>query len=255
MNICLPYTYFAGDIFRCLCGDLNIAFTAAPKPGKYTRQIGELYARQTLCEGLSAVLGSLCECCYLGADTAIVFAPCGACSAQRIRLKLQNCLEQSGLHMKVVCVAPHAQGNKELFTFLKENSTCSYFEFAEAKKLFYECVSLAEEFLQIKNNLVPDDVLRQYLRSVEKEICRAQGLLQMKVRMRCAVKKLSAFTATQEQPALVGEIPYRDGDYFGLEKSACFGGFFEKRKPLFSTAAIPAFAPQKLPCNAEKTCI
>ena len=94
MNICLPDTYLLNDVFRCLFADLKVPFTRAPKSGKYTAQIGACYCDEALCDGLQGVLGSLVECHYLGADTALVFAPCGECSGAQIQTKLSACLRK-----------------------------------------------------------------------------------------------------------------------------------------------------------------
>ena len=229
MNVCLPYTAYVNDVFRCLFHDVGLAFTQAPMPGKYTHEIGKIFAGGTLCPGLEAVLGSLCECAYLGADTAMIFTPCGTCSEQRIRLKLTNCLEENGLTMHLVCIGAFAQGNKAFFRWVKENSGRSPVEIWEAKRLFYDCMGSLERFLCLKQSAAEDENAKKYILTAEKELAKAASLLRLKALLNVFNKKLGTLCA-REPVQLVErrEEPYATGDYFSLAQTKSFYGFFEK---------------------------
>lgn len=237
MNICIPYTYMVNDLFRCLSSDFHIAFTAAPVPGRYTRQIGKMYGGESLCEGLSTVLGSVCECYYLGADTALVFAPCGECSAQRIRLKIHNCLEANGVKMNVVCVSPFCEEGKAIFAFLKQNSTVSFLEYRAIKQQFYECSRLLAHFSRLCASVSQSaPTLERYLHGVQEEIKKTSSLFDLKILLRTILKKMQPF---ESAPATVPQgrtFPYADEDYFDLKNALSFGDFFE-RKPAQRAAA------------------
>lgn len=239
MNLCLAYMDLPGDLFRCLCHDLHIPFTPAPKPGKYTRKIGEVYARGTLCEGLCDVLGSLCECCYLGADTALVFVPCGSCSTQRILLKLQNCFKQNGLQLRLIAVEPLWAGRRELFRFLKENSNCSLYEFWEAKRRFCECALLLERFWRLKTRLEGSANVHSCLQTYEKELLQANSLLEFKIYLNFILKKLAAFEDSRA-PEIHEESLLYEADIYGGES----GGFYR---------FLQAHLPCENTCTAHKT--
>ena len=106
--------------------------------------------------------------------------------------------------------------------------------------------------MRIKNNLIPDAVLREYVCSAEKDMRQASGLLPLKVRLSCVNKKLAAFTRAGEAQRVVGDMPCRDGDYFKLEQNTSFGGFFEQKRHWFTAASAPVSA---VPCTAGKHCV
>lgn len=232
MNICLPYTYLIGDLFRCLFTDLSIDFTSAPKPGKYTLQIGQSFSGGTLCPGLQRVLGSIAECRYLGSDTALIFAPCGGCSAERIKRKLENCLEENGLGIKIIAFEPSRFSQKSFWKELREKSPVSLFEFKSAKMRFFECVRLLERFLKIKRQLVSNPVSDAYLKKTMKDILSARTLFDLKLLLSLYTKRLGSLERKNEAVSLEkNALPYLDGDYFNVEKTGFFeGDFFNSTK-------------------------
>ena len=253
MNVCLPYTAYVNDVFRCLFHDVGLAFTQAPVPGKYTHEIGKTFAGGTLCPGLADVLGSLCECAYLGADTAMVFTPCAGCSEQRIRQKLVNCLEENGLRMHLVCVGAFAQGNKAFFRWLKENSSRSPFEIWEAQRLFYDCIKSLERFLCLKQSAAEDENAKKYIVSAEKELAKTASLLRLKALLNVFNKKLCPFCVPE--PAQIAERqeePYATGDYFSLSRKRSFCGFFEKPSLTRLGGTGTDFACNDTACRRQK---
>lgn len=227
MNICLPYIYLVGDLFRCLFKDLKIDFTSAPKPGKYTLQIGSSFSGGTLCPGLQRVLGSVAECYYLGSDTALVFAPCGGCSAERIKAKLTNCLKENGIGMKIITFEPDYYAQKSFWKGLKAESPVSLPEFLSTKARFFECVKHLQAFLELKNQVVLNSVSEVYLEKIMKDILSARTLLDLKLLLSLYTKRLGLLE--REEIPRVADIktaPYLNKDYFNTEKTGAFESSF-----------------------------
>ena len=253
MNICLPYTAYVNDVFRCLFHDVGLVFTQAPVPGKYTKQIGETFANGTLCEGLAQVLGSLCECAYLGADTAVLFAPCGACSEQRMKQKLANCLEENGFSMELVCFGAYGDGNRLWFKWLKENTDCSLLEMWDSKRLFYECIQRLEQFLRLKNASLQNESAKKYVCAAENEMHQTDSLLRLKALLSVFNKRLKTVCDTRVLSHRERrEEPYTTGDYFNLARTGSFFGFFEKPSvSVFGVTDVAGIAPESS-CRWQK---
>ena len=232
MNICLPYTDVISDLFRCLLHDLNIPFTPAPPPGKYTREIGKSFAAGALCPGLEKVLGSIVECAYLGADTAVVFAPCGECRAARIRLKLQNSLALNALQVQVVGLEEGAVSQKAFWEWLKAESSVSGYAFRQAKKRFLESCSLADRFLALKSGVQKDTALAQYIEKGVQKLKSAQSLPDIKLLLLLYNKRMEALASPPSAPVLAQTpFPYSREVYFlpGGEMAASLETFFQTK--------------------------
>ena len=245
MNICLPYTYLMNDLFRCLFHDLGIAFTPAPPPGKYTRQIGASFAGGTLCPGLEEALGSLVECRYLGADTALVFAPCGGCSAERIGAKLTNCLEANGNELRLITLTPEEASQKAFWKVLRAESGKNAFVFRESKRRFTECFALLCALLTAKERLLENETNKRYAEGVLREIGRAESLLDLKIVLSLYGKRLRVLAQQNTVPLPQASLPYAGGDYFHL-------GSRQMRQEQFFTPKKAAVMPPQaaLKCAA-----
>ena len=232
MNICLPYSYLVGDLFRCLFKDLKIDFTPAPKPGKYTFQIGEAFSGRTLCPGLRKVLGSVSECYYLGSDTALIFAPCGGCSAERIKAKLENCFKENAIQMRIITLVPEYYSQKSFWKLLREESGVSFWEFKSAKARFFECVKLLQKFLELKNDIVLSPLSKAYLEKIMKDIFAVRTLLDLKLVLLLYLKRLGSLERSDtKNKAQIPPLPYMNGDYFNVEKTGVLeSGIFNVSK-------------------------
>ena len=254
MNICLPYTYLVNDLFRCLFADLHIAFTEAPVPGKYTVEMGDSLSEGTLCQGLQSVLGSLVECAYLGADTALVFAPCASCSAQRIGMKLQNALLNSKRKMNIILLEDTAASQKQFWAVLKAVSPVSALAFMEAKSKFYACAALLKTFVEKRNEASENATNRYFIQKVLGEIRAAHSLLQLKIVLAAFTKKMDRLEKRAFRLRLEMETPpYEHADYFYLESEnggERMAAFFQKKRR-FGAATSPLSQEEKCSLNVD----
>lgn len=248
MNFCMPYSAVLCDLMRCLFSDLNIDYTQPPVPSKYTLQIGKSYSSGTLCSGLESALGSLAECRYLGADAALIFAPCGGCSAQRIKSRLQNSLESNGLKMELLAFSPKKDGAKELFKLLKVYSDASPVKRLEIKKDFCECTALLCEFEKHKEASREDETVRAFILSAQKQLRAAKSVKFLKILLKTFNRKLSSLSFEKEE-LQKNDFPYSSLDFFSVtnrgssERESLLSDYFTKKKaPLFSQK--PAFHTQ-----------
>ena len=229
MKACIAYSYLVNDLFRCLFAEIKIPFVAAPTPGRYTAEIGKAFSGGTLCAGLESVLGSVAECCYLGADTALIFAPCGNCSAQRIKSKFKNCLETNSLSPELLVLEPESASQKLFWQELRKHSPLSLPQFYQSKRRFFECIHHLEVFQKYKRALKGDKICEKYMQSIMKEIHAADSLLHLKLVLLLYNKKLNALHPALLPAVSTERLPYENGDYFNPESEDALENFFQRK--------------------------
>lgn len=189
MTLCLPYTQADAQLYRCLLHDLKLEHIVAPVAGKYTRQAGKTLAEEVLCEGLQDLLGSLYECYFLGADTAVVALPCAHCERARVKELLEDSLQRSAVPMRLFVPAAQEKENREFFAFLRRESRASLFLFLEAKRHFYECRQLLETFERAREKALLKNEYKGYIDKVQAQVDKANSLLELKITLGAFEKK------------------------------------------------------------------
>ncbi|MBE6817682.1 MAG: hypothetical protein E7517_00790 [Ruminococcaceae bacterium] len=198
MTLCLPYTQADAQLYRCLLHDLKLEHILAPVAGKYTRQAGKTLAENMLCEGLQDLLGSLYECYFLGADTAVVALPCAHCERARVKELLEDSLQRSAVPMRLFVPAAKEKENREFFAFLHRESRVSLFLFLEAKRHFYECRQLLESFGRAREKALLKKEYKGYIDKVQAQVDKAGSLLELKITLAAFEKKANRLFAPAE---------------------------------------------------------
>ena len=198
MTLCLPYTQADALLYRCLLHDLKLEHIVAPAAGRYTRQAGKTLAQEALCENLQDLLGSLYECHFLGADTAVVALPCAHCERARVSELLEDRLQRNAISMRLLIPSPRQKENREFFAFLRRESRVSLFLFLEAKRHFYECRQLLERFESICENVPANQAYQQYIDNARQQIEAAGSLLELKITLGAFEKKQKQLFAPAE---------------------------------------------------------
>lgn len=209
MKLCIPYTSGLNCIMKCLSEEMGIEFITPPSPGRYTAEIGAVYSAEEMCAGIKIMTGSLAECFYLGADTALIFGDCGLCTSGEIAQKLRENLSRNGLKMKIISFSPEKDGTAELLKLMRKFSDAPIYKCIFLKKEFNECLRLADEYADICCKIKAQDssnsAFETFLRMGNEEINKQYTLSALKIMLRTLCKKAVRFEKRNSSP-MVGII-------------------------------------------------
>lgn len=205
MKICIPFTENLNYFFNSLCRECGIEFIMPPPVSRYTREIGEAYGEKNMCSAVKNKIGSVAECFYLGADTAIIFSSCRGClneDAERIAAALRK----NGIRMRIISFVPKKSGIDEFSALIGREFGIPIFKLITLKKDMADCFKAMDEYrnlcIKIYSGIGKNRDFSTFMRIGESEMKKAGSVSALKVIYKALIKKSQRFLVHNFAPEI-----------------------------------------------------